>query len=158
MNYDVRACVPANLSAEDIGLCVSIITRGTAVDPESATTELPKARLVAIVREGAHIVGVGAIKRPRPQYASNVAKKSNFTFDRNTLELGYIAVEEAHRGHHLADSIVETLLYNYQGALFATTSNERMKRALKKAGFEQNGDEWKGRRNTLSLWIRANSI
>jgi len=40
--------------------------------------------------------------------------------------------------------------------LFATTSDPKMKSALKGAGFVQHGVEWKGQRGDfLSLWIRS---
>ena len=38
--------------------------------------------------------------------------------------------------------------------LFATTSSEAMKRALMRAGFIQQGQEWLGRYGKLSLWIK----
>jgi len=40
------------------------------------------------------------------------------------------------------------------GDLFATTSNLRMKKTLRRAGFVQEGQEWKGTNSQLSLWIR----
>jgi hypothetical protein len=40
------------------------------------------------------------------------------------------------------------------GPLFATTYNERMKKTLGKAGFVKKGQEWKGRKHMLSLWLK----
>lgn len=73
--YEVTNCVPDDLSNAEIESCVAIIRNGGAVDPESAEGELPHASALAVARRGAEIVGVGAIKRIRPRYASGVAQK-----------------------------------------------------------------------------------
>jgi len=55
----------------------------------------------------------------------------------------------------LSGRIVQKLLSSNAGALFATTSSERMKKTLAQAGFVQKGSEWEGRKNQqLSLWIK----
>jgi hypothetical protein len=43
--------------------------------------------------------------------------------------------------------------------LFATTFNERMIKALTKAGFVQRGREWRRKQGgqMLSLWIKGNT-
>jgi hypothetical protein len=98
------------------------------------------------------IVGVGTIKRERRDYAAGIAAKSGVDFPDETLELGYVAVAREHGGHHLSDCIVRALLKRYSGRLFATTYNEFMKDALIRAGFQNNGKEWKGRKHMLSFW------
>jgi hypothetical protein len=42
-----------------------------------------------------------------------------------------------------------------KGTLFATTDDEFMKKTLSVAGFASKGNEWKGRRGMLSLWLRS---
>lgn len=106
------------------------------------------------MRLGNEIAGVGAIKRSRPNYVSDKAKKSQFDFDRETLELGYVAVDKNHQGHRLSYCIVEALLSRYSGRLFATTDHDGMKKALEHAGFKQKGFEWQGKRGKLSLWLK----
>ncbi len=52
-------------------------------------------------------------------------------------------------------STVAELLSHHEGSLFATTSDERMKKTLTKAGFVQSGLAWEGRKGQqLSLWLR----
>jgi hypothetical protein len=156
MKYDVKSHLPNQLSKDEIARCLSIIREGGAVDSASAKKQLPRARAVAVVRSGDEIVGVGAIKQARPSYASRVAKKSGFSFDRNMLELGYVARDKSHRGHNLSRQIVSELLSAFPGTpLFATTSSLKMKETLKGAGFEHHGKEWLGRaKKRLSLWIK----
>ena len=148
----------AELSQEEIETCVSVIRAGCAVDPESASQELPHAIAVAIVRAGEEIVGVGAVKSQRPDYATRIAsdEKSGFLFDPEMHELGYVAVLESSRDQRLSSQIVERLLACYDGPLWATTSSARMRTSLKNRGFVRRGKDWpsskKGKQ--LSLWIK----
>ena len=70
-------------------------------------------------------------------------------------ELGYVAVAKAHRGKHLSSRIFDALLASHEGALFATTDDDKMKHLLETRGFAKKGDEWPGQRGTLSQWQRG---
>lgn len=154
MKTDVLSYSPDDLK-EEIQACVTLIKEGCAVDPESAAAELPRSIVVAIQRDGQDIVAIGAIKRKRPGYASGIARKSGFPFNENSHELGYVAVKESHRRRGLSQEITAKLLAAFQSRpLFATTSNEGMKRTLEKAGFVRQGNEWLGKKGKLSLWIK----
>lgn len=153
--YDVIACAPGELSSQELARCVAIIREGEAVDPRYAAVELPRARALAVACKGTEIVGVGAIKRLRPDYAARKGRESGHAFDKNMPELGYVAVDPQHRGHLLSHRLVSALLANHRGPLFATTDNAAMKRTLAKAGFKKKGHDWTGGRGQLSLWIRA---
>ena len=156
--YNVEVRAPSRFSLKELARCVALVKRGDAVDPDSAQAELPRVALLAVAATGKDIVGVGAIKRSRPPYAVRIAENSGVSFDQNTQELGYIAVGSAHQGHRLSGSIVAELLSHHKGSLFATTSDERMKKTLTKAGFVQMGLEWEGRKSQqLSLWLRLDS-
>lgn len=150
--YQVTVCAAGDLSYYDRARCIAIIAEGEAVDPVSAARELPVAQRVAIARRGDEIVGVGVIKRKRTSYAAGISKKSGHDFDAATPELGYVAVAKHHQGARLSGRIVARLIGD--GDLFSTTSNPRMKKTLTRAGFIQKGQEWKGRNDPLSLWIR----
>jgi hypothetical protein len=154
-SYEVKSCVPADLSAAEIAACTAIIGRGNAVNRKSAAMELPRAAALAIARKGDKIVGAGAIKGVRTGYAARIAKRSGVAFDRATPELGYVAVDGDHGNRGLSRRIVAALLLLYDGALFATTDSEYMKKTLAGAGFMQHGQEWKGKRGPLSLWTRG---
>jgi hypothetical protein len=153
--YEITQCSAGDLASSDLKACVSIITKGDAVDPESAADELPKTRSLVVARKAGVIVGVGAIKRIRLGYASLIASNSGALFPRETRELGYVAVDEKHRGHKLSHQITNELLkVNGSTPLFATTDSEAMKRTLTKAGFRREGHEWDGKRGRLSLWLK----
>jgi GNAT superfamily N-acetyltransferase len=151
--YVVSLCAPGSLTKEEIADCIDVIKTGEAVDLVSAKRELPLASVLAVVRAGTAIVGVGAIKRGRGTYAGKIARFSGVSFPPETLELGYVAVLPDHRGHKLSGNIVDALLSQYKGRLFATTYNDRMKSVLKNAGFINKGSEWPGRKkHVVSFW------
>lgn len=143
-----------DLTDTDRKACIKLIAEGDAVDPDSAANELPLASAVVTIRKDNEIVGVGVIKRIRTGYAADIAKKSHWSFDPATPELGYVSISEAHQGARLSGQIVTKLLTHATSTLFATTSNERMKKTLERAGFAQQGQEWKGKKAALSLWLR----
>lgn len=142
------------LSPGELEACVVLLERGAAVDPISARRELPlaHARIVATL-DGA-IVGVGAIKRARAWYANKNSVSSGYAIDPNTLELGYVTIADAHRGHRLSSRIVDALLLKPWGALYATTDKDEMKTLLSNRLFVKQGREWDGTVGCLSLWIR----
>ena len=152
-NYDVKACAPDHLSLEELETCIYIIKQGGAVDPDSAEEKLPCAKVLVVARKGDDIVGVGVIKRIRRGYASRIAERSGALFDLDIPELGYVAVDYKHRRQGVSQRIVAELIRN-EGRLFATTSDDYMKKTLTKAGFTQKGHEWGGQRDQLSLWIK----
>jgi RimJ/RimL family protein N-acetyltransferase len=153
-DYLVERCVTEHLDEAEREACIAIVKKGEAVDPEAAEQELARANVLVVVRKGRQVVGVGAIKRPRPGYAAKIMKRSGHVFPPDTPELGYVAVDPEHRGNHLSPKIVAALLAEQQGPLFATTDCERMKSVLSKAGFLRKGDAWKGKRGQLSLWLK----
>lgn len=97
-SYDVRTIVAGDLDKEARAACIAVIKKGGAVDTDSAARELSRASSLAIAHKGNEIVGVAAIKRPRPGYAATISTKSGVTFPPETLELGYVAVDPDHQG------------------------------------------------------------
>jgi len=152
--YAVTTHAANKLGPSEIAACLAIIKTGEAVDLMSAKRELPLATVIALAWKDKQIVGVGAIKRERREYAAGVTEKSGVEFPSETLELGYVAVAPEHRGHHLSDCLIKALLKQHKGRLFATSYSEYMKDALIRADFRAGGKEWKGRKFMVSLWLR----
>jgi hypothetical protein len=152
--YSLTVAAAEELTAASLGECSRILKEGGAVNVQTAKVEIPIASVVAIARQGDAIVGLGVIKRMRPEYAADKSEKSGVPFDPQTAELGYVAVDKQHRGHGLSFRIADLLLSKDHATLFATTDSERMKSVLRKVGFERRGRQWPGKRGLLSLWIR----
>ena len=145
---------PAELSPSERADCIRIVQQGSAVDPNSAAYELPRAMLIAVLRTGTEIIGAGAIKRKRDKYALHIARLSLFPLDPQRHELGYIAIDRKHRGKHLSHKILAALLSKYDQPLFATTDSKNMESSLRKAGFKREGRRWQGNSGMLSLWLK----
>src|ERR1700730_282412 len=62
--YSVKACAPGDLSDTELATCVEIVKDGGAV--AMTLEKLQKARMLAVARKAGTIVGVGSIKRDRP--------------------------------------------------------------------------------------------
>jgi len=152
--YLLTTCAPGDLRDADLKACVSLVSHGGAVPRRFAETGLRNASLLAVVRRGPEIVAIGAIKRVRHDYAARRAKLSGFRFPTGTPELGYVARSPAHSGHGFAARIVQALVSEHAGPLWATTDCAGMKDALGKAGFLRKGREWTGARGQLSLWLK----
>lgn len=156
--YEVAPIPAADLTGKELAACVAVIKKGQAVDWRSALKELPLATAVVIARKGTEIVGIGAVKRERQEYAAKISRNSGVEFPSETLELGYVAVDSDHQGHGLAHRITAALLSQYKGRLFATTYNKRMKRTLETGGFVKKGKGWKGRSQMLSFWEKGADV
>jgi RimJ/RimL family protein N-acetyltransferase len=154
-DYTVSPISPVAMSEKERADCLAIIRSGGAVNPESSQREIPLAAVVVVARRGNEIIGVGAIKRVRRDYAAIVCGRSGEELNSNIPELGYVAIDPQHRGNHLSSRIVAELLSHHDGPLFATTDDMRMKATLARAGFVRKGHEWDGDRGRLSLWVRG---
>jgi hypothetical protein len=150
--YSVRACVPGDLTEAELSTCVAIVRDGGAVAINLG--KLRKARMLAVASKDGVIVGVGSIKRNRPERAAAITQRSGFGFPNETPELGYVAVALQHRRKRLSHQLVGALLKATPGGLFATTDDENMMRTLSSAGFARHGSNWQGRRGQLSLWLK----
>jgi hypothetical protein len=148
---------PSNLEPAELATMLQLLDVGAAVSVPSAKQEIPHATTFLVLLHEGKIVGLGAIKQEREWYAELVQseKKSHYPFSTKMLELGYVVVASEHGGKHLSGHIADALLANYDGDLFATTDDPRMKATLEKRGFVQKGKEWKDGRDMLSLWLRS---
>jgi hypothetical protein len=150
----VKLRAPADLTKAELAMCIAIIRSGEAVSLKSVQRELPNVGVLVIASCDNQIVGVGAIKRLRTEYAAGIARKSGAEFPPETLELGYVAVVPMHQRRGLSRRLVQLLLSGRKDRLFATTSAPAMKKVLERAGFAKRGNEWPGSHSRLSCWVR----
>lgn len=149
-----KICERHGLTDPEVIACLALLKRGAAVNTATASKHLPIALVQVLATHDGAIIGVGAIKRARPRYAAKISRSSGHEIDPATPELGYVTVDQPHRGHHLSSKIVSALLSATSGPLFATTDKEEMKTVLTKNGFVRCGHQWDGDTGCLSLWIR----
>jgi GNAT superfamily N-acetyltransferase len=105
------------LSKTTVEICAEILKEGAAVDARSAKHGLGSAKKIALAKKGKEIVALATLKAFRPQYAAKIALQSSATIERDTLELGYVAVRQAYRGKGLGRDVVQVLLEGVEDAL-----------------------------------------
>ena len=133
---------------------MALIAEGGAVNRAYVEEWFPLSVVVAVKWSGAEVVGVGVIKPARPHTAT-VARQSDFKLHPKMRELGYITVKDEHQGQGISRAIVKALHSAHEAPLYATTSDERMRRTLERCGFVRRGNEWPGNDGSmLSLWVR----
>lgn len=145
--YSVERVDPTGLSLTVLKACVATTAAGGAVEEQFPHSQMSMATELVVATTKRQIVGVGAIKantQERWDNAARVAKKACHAIDSKTLELAYETVDTAHCSRKLAHRPVTSLLTNYLGPLFASTSIAAMKWMLGHAGFKRADDEWLG--------------
>jgi hypothetical protein len=147
---------PSDMSKEDLQTCLDLIKEGSAVSVARAKTEFFNAMLVSTRRQDGEIVGVGVVKMQRPDYASRIASKAEYSFNEKMHEIGYVSVKKECEGHGHCQTILESLLSRFPNRpIFATTFSDPMKHILPKFGFVRKGKEWTGDcGDDVSLWIK----
>ena len=156
LGYEVKTCTPSELSQGELAKCIALIKSGGAVDVRYVKKWLPLCTMLAVVHNDTQIVGVGAVKPIRKDYALKKAKKAGVNFPPETPELGYVRVHDDHQRKGLSRCIVKALLSRQDGPLFATTSSASMKKTLREAEFVLRGCGWEGESGSqLSLWLRG---
>lgn len=154
MDYTVSIGIPRDLSHAEMQQCVALVCDGGAVDRKKAASNIPRACVLAVARNEKAIIGLGAIKRIQRRYTADVAKKSGYPLEPATPEVGYVVVHPKHRKKGLSGRIMDALVRQHPGVLFATTDDLAMKKTLSAAKFVRKGVEWDGNRGKLSLWVR----
>jgi GNAT superfamily N-acetyltransferase len=137
-----------------------IVIEGAAVDPQGLTQRIRNAfRLLFLRTSDGQLVGVGALKHPRPGYRDRVFANAQATAasDQYRVELGWVVVAKTHQGQGLSTRIVgELLTFAKNENVFATTRvDERVMRYASDHGFEINGKPYpSGRGYDLVLYLR----
>jgi hypothetical protein len=123
MGYIITRKRGADLSPEEIKSCDAVIDKGGAI-VNIDRVNLGESPWVVILYQDGEIVGVGAIKQGRTDYAARIAERSGVKFDQDMHELGYLSILENHRAHGYGGKLVDQLLAvfpNPYGQLRLTT-------------------------------------
>jgi GNAT superfamily N-acetyltransferase len=151
---------PSDCIAEALADFEKLVLEGGAVDPQGLTQRIRNAfRLLFLRTSDGELVGVGALKHPRPGYRNRVFANAQATAasDEYRVELGWVVVAKTHQGQGLSARIVGELLpFAKNENVFATTrADERVMRYASDYGFEINGKPYpSGRGYDLVLYLR----
>jgi len=151
---------PSDCTAEALADLEKLVLEGGAVDPQGLTRRIRNAfRLLFLRTSDGQLVGVGALKHPRPGYRNRVFANAQATAapDEYRVELGWVVVAKTLQGGGLSTRIVgELLSFAKNENIFATTrADERVMRYASDHGFEINGKPYpSGRGYDLVLYLR----
>jgi predicted GNAT family N-acyltransferase len=151
---------PSDCTAQALADFEKLVIEGGAVDPQGLTQRIRNAfRLLFLRTSDGQLVGVGALKHPRPGYRERVFANAQATTasDEYRVELGWVVVARTRQGQRLSTRIVgELLTFAKNENVFATTrADERVMRYASDHGFEINGKPYpSGRGHDLVLYLR----
>jgi GNAT superfamily N-acetyltransferase len=151
---------PSNCTPQALADFEKLVIEGGAVDPQGLAQRIRKAfRLLFLRTSDGELVGVGALKFPRPAYRDRIftAAQATVPADEYRVELGWVVVTKSHQGRRHSTRIVGDLLpFAKNENIFATTRvDERIKSFAPDYGFKVNGMPYpSGRGYDLVLYLR----
>jgi len=137
-----------------------LVVEGGAVTREGLGQRIREAsRLLFLRTPDDQLVGVGALKHPRPEYRNRVFADARATVSANEypVELGWVVVVKSFQGRRLSTRIVGELLpFAKNENIFATTrADERVLSFAFDYGFRINGKSFPGGHGyDLVLYLR----
>src|ERR1044072_3478320 len=121
--------LPSDCTAESLADFEKLVVEGGAVNPQGLAERIRNAsRLLFLRAPDGHLVGVGALKHPRPSYRNKVFADARATVsaDEYPVELGWVVVAKSYQGRRLSTRIVSELLaFAKHENIFATTRTDR---------------------------------
>jgi predicted GNAT family N-acyltransferase len=147
-------------SAVEHNAFIDLVLAGGEVTENTLRENVPVARCLAYLRDGESLLGVAALKVPRPDYRQSIRMKSGVAIPPEIFpyELGYVFVAPEVRGNGHCGRLVEAAL-GRAGArgLFATArlDNAAMHATLERYGFARAGTPYPGRNEpeTIQLFL-----
>src|SRR5882724_13310903 len=151
---------PSDCTVEALADFEKLVLEGGAVNPQGLTQRIRNAsRLLFLRRSDDQLVGVGALKHPRPSYRNRVFADARATVsaDEYPVELGWVVVAKSYQGRRLSTRIVgELLAFAKNENIFATTrADERVLSFAFDCGFKIDGKPFpSGHGYDLVLYLR----
>src|SRR6266702_3903359 len=141
---------PAECSRRDLDRFRQMVHEAGEVQAAGFEDRIGRAKFLTFLRLGGAIIGVGALKKPSREYSRGVFRsaRAKKTADEFGLELGWVVVESAHRGHSYSRRIVEALVAHASGQkIYATSVTMRiaMHKVLNGCSFDREGVEWQSK-------------
>jgi predicted GNAT family N-acyltransferase len=152
--------LPSDCTAQALADFEKLVIEGGAVNPQGLAQRIRNAsRLLFLRASDDRLVGVGALKHPRPAYRNRVFADAQATVPAEDypVELGWVVVAKSLQGRRLSTRIVgELLSFAKNENVFATTrADERVMSFAADYGFKINGKPYpSGRGYDLVLYLR----
>jgi predicted GNAT family N-acyltransferase len=134
----------SDCTAQQLADFEKLVIEGGAVNPQGLAQRIRNAsRLLFLRAPDGQLLGVGALKHPRPSYRNKVFADAQATVpaDEYPVELGWVVVAKSHQGQRLSTRIVGELLALAKNEnVFATTrADQRVMSFASDYGFKLDG-------------------
>ena len=152
--------LPSDCTAQALADFEKLVVEGGAVNSKGLGQRIRNAsRLLFLRASDDQLIGVGALKHPRPEYRNKVFADARATVsaDEYPVELGWVVVAKSYQGRRLSTRIVSELLaFAKDENIFATTrTDERVLSFAFDCGFKINGKPFSsGNGYDLVLYLR----
>jgi len=160
LRYEVDVRSPTDAPAQLRQAFMLLVRKGGEVRENTLAALVTDALALGFVHADGILAAVGGIKRPSIDYRAKVfAKASLADPGRFPYELGWVFVEERHRGMGVATALVSELgqrLGDRRAYATSRVDNENMHRSLARAGFKPAGAPYPSTRKgeTLQVFLR----
>lgn len=167
MEVELLAGEPTIFTADQQQEFIDLVRLGGEVSEQTLRTNVPRARFLILLRDGATLLGVAALKLPQNSYRKKFSGRAGVAVAEANYpyELGYVFVAEAARGNGHAGRLVNACIKAESDAgIFATTreDNEAMHRVLDRFGFAKAGKAYRGGNSgeeiRLFLWPAGGNV
>jgi|SRR5258708_1714890 RimJ/RimL family protein N-acetyltransferase len=156
---------PSDYSGEELDCFRDLVIAAGEVEEEGLQDRIRRAEVLAVLKQGGKIIGVGALKRQHPNHTARLFQKANAKSVANdfSLELGWVVIRTEYRGHKYSRPIVDALVAHAKGQRIYATSvstNEPMHKTLINYKFERDGSDWpsqRRKRTRLLLFVHKGS-
>lgn len=138
----------------------ALVLKSGEVTEVGLAGRIKRAHALAMLMDLGQPVGGAALKNPDELYKNKVSSRAQYPVDAFDHELGWVFLEESHRGRGLSLKLVEAVLASVPSPVFATSKrhNDAMHRVLKRFRFKQVGRAYESEQEpgvNLLLFMRA---
>ena len=151
---------PSECSAQEIGGFCGLLDQ--AFGPRDRSQEIRAAHSLVYLHEGQALLGIAALKTRSVDMTRDVFQSAGVSLPEKAAlyELGWVVVDQRHRGRRLSRILVEAALQAAGDAcVYATChdTNAAVHRTLRRYGFTETGTAFYSERHgkTLVLFTRA---
>lgn len=148
----IAARSPDECSDAEFSAFVTLAAKGEEVEREDIERGVRRAAALLWIDSDTGPVAVAAVKRPFDSYRRRLFRKAGLAAECGnfSLELGYLFVEETHRGNEYGSALLQKAVKLHGGEpIYATTrsDNKRMQEILRENGFVRLGSDYPSKRD-----------
>ena len=122
-NFTTYTCTYTGCSEDELAIFREFVLSGGEVKASTLHSGMKGAQQLIFCTDGDDIVGVVAVKQPRPSYRDKTARNAriDLSVEDFPVEFGWCVVEEKMRGIGLAYLLVESGVDGLTSGAFATS-------------------------------------